>query len=76
VGRCLTFWYVMRGNQLGQVEVTLSNSKNPTTIWKIGGMDQGELWHFASVGFYSDEDYNVKIIFCLFYYLCLDIDCY
>ena len=59
-GRCLTFWYVIRGSQLGQVEVRMSNSKGAPLIWSLGITDQGESWHFASVGYYSDEEYNVK----------------
>lgn len=59
-GGCLTFWYIIRGSNLGRVEVTIYNSKGPVPVWSLGYVDQGESWQFASVGFYSDEDYNVS----------------
>jgi hypothetical protein len=59
----------------------VSNSKDSIPIWRLGTVDQGESWQFASVGYYSDEDYNVKIIFVVVvvvmkYFLCFDIDYY
>ena len=59
-GRCLTFWYVIRGNQLGHVEIAVSNNQGSTTVWSLGMTDQGESWQFASVGYYSEEDHNVS----------------
>ncbi|CAF4874237.1 unnamed protein product, partial [Rotaria socialis] len=35
-GRCLTFWYVLRGNQLGRVDVNISTSQNTYMIWSLG----------------------------------------
>ncbi len=59
-GACLTFWYVIRGNQLGHVEVTIATLGSVHRVWSLGTTDQGESWHFASVGYYSDGDYNVR----------------
>jgi hypothetical protein len=59
-GRCLTFWYVMRGNQLGHIEISISNDQGSAHVWSLGTIDQGDSWHFASVGYYSDIDYNVN----------------
>lgn len=59
-GRCLTFWYIIRGTQLGRVEISITNSKATTLIWALGTTDQGDTWQFASVGFYSDEEYSVR----------------
>jgi len=59
-GRCLTFWYVIRGSQLGRVDVNITTSQETTMIWSFGTLDQGEAWHFASVGYYTDAEHNVK----------------
>ncbi|CAM4935869.1 unnamed protein product [Rotaria socialis] len=60
-GRCLTFWYVLRGNQLGRVDVNISTSQNTYMIWSLGSVSQGESWQFVSVGYYADEDHNIVI---------------
>lgn len=59
VGRCLTFWFVIRGNQLGRVDVNITTAQNSYMVWSFGEIDQGPSWKFASVGYYSDEDHNV-----------------
>lgn len=59
-GNCLTFWYIIRGSNLGRLEVSIYNVNGPKAVWSLGYADQGESWQFASVGFYSDEDYNVS----------------
>jgi hypothetical protein len=61
-GRCLTFWYVIRGYQLGRVDVNITTSKDSFMIWSLGTTNQGDDWKFASVGYYVNEDYNVKRI--------------
>ncbi|CAF4185562.1 unnamed protein product, partial [Rotaria sp. Silwood2] len=60
-GRCLTFWYVIRGNQLGRVDVNITTAQNSFMIWSLGTVDQGESWKFASVAYYTDEDHNIVI---------------
>ena len=65
-GRCLTFWFVIRGNQLGRVDVNITTSKDSSMIWSLGSVDQGDEWRFASVGYYANEDHNVKQILFLF----------
>lgn len=59
-GKCLTFWYVIRGNQLGRVDVTITTNEDSTMIWSLGTIDQGEQWQFASVGYYAKSDHNVN----------------
>ena len=63
-GFCLTFWYIIRGTNLGRVEVSVSNRKGTTIVWSLGDIDHGESWQFASVGYYSDEEYNVGECLC------------
>ncbi|UJR31098.1 hypothetical protein I4U23_018606, partial [Adineta vaga] len=60
-GRCLTFWYFMRGSQLGRVDVNITTDKDTSMIWSFGTVDQGDSWLFASVGYYSDEDHAIAI---------------
>jgi hypothetical protein len=59
-GRCLTFWYVRRGNQLGPVDVSITTDLNTYMIWSLNTISDGEAWQFASVGYYADVDHNVK----------------
>ena len=59
-GRCLTFWYIMRGSQLGRVDVSISTSKDTSMIWSLSTTSQGDTWNFASIGFYTDDDYTVR----------------
>ncbi|CAF0847412.1 unnamed protein product, partial [Rotaria sordida] len=60
-GRCLTFWYIIRGSQLGRVDVNITTSQDTYMIWSLGTTDQGESWKFASVGYYTDDDHNIVI---------------
>ncbi|CAF1276484.1 unnamed protein product [Adineta steineri] len=60
-GRCITFWYVMRGSQLDHVDVNITSTQGTTMIWSFGTVDQGESWHFASVGYYADIEHNIVI---------------
>ena len=66
-GRCLTFWYVFRGYQLGRVHVNITTNQDTYMIWSFGTLTQDDSWKFASVGFYADQNYNVKIV--LFFFL-------
>ena len=58
-GRCLTFWYIIRGSALGRVDVNITTSQDTYMIWSLGGVAQGVAWSFASVGYYVDDDYTV-----------------
>jgi hypothetical protein len=61
VGQCLTFWYVLRGNQLGSLDVNISTGQESVKIWTTGSIDQGDSWDFGSMGFYIEQEYNIVI---------------
>ncbi|XP_022096502.1 MAM and LDL-receptor class A domain-containing protein 1-like [Acanthaster planci] len=45
-GRCLTFWYHMYGNDIGELQVISENPADglTTTFWKLGGQNLGDFW--------------------------------
>jgi hypothetical protein len=59
-GRCLTFWYVIRGSGLGRIDVNITTSDSTTMIWSLGTEDQGIEWKYASVGYYINSAHEVR----------------
>lgn len=64
-GRCLTFWYIARGNQLGRLDVNITTAQNTYLIWSVSDLISFQTWQYASVGFYTDQDYNVNYLFVI-----------
>lgn len=61
IGRCLTFWYHMYGEAMGELNVYVKPvGRNRTKIWSKSG-DQGDEWKMGQVTLKNmDSDYQVK----------------
>lgn len=61
IGRCLTFWYHMYGEAMGELNVYVKPVGGPRTkVWSKSG-DQGDDWKMGQVTLTNmDSDYQVK----------------
>ena len=60
-GRCLTFWYHMYGEGMGQLNVYIKPvTGSLRNVWSLSG-DQGDEWKMAQVTLISDSsEYQVN----------------
>lgn len=61
IGRCLTFWYHMYGEAMGELNVYVKPvGGSRTKVWSKSG-DQGDEWKMGLVTLKNmDSDYQVK----------------
>lgn len=56
-GRCLSFWYHMKGGHIGTLNVYMRvYGQSETKLWSITG-DQGDKWNSASTPILSGNRY-------------------
>ena len=60
LGRCLSFWYHMYGQHVGEVNVLLlQNGSRSAPIWQLKGQ-QGNIWKPSKVTIKSPVKHNVS----------------
>ncbi len=63
-GRCFTFWYYMKGVDMGSLSVQIvdKTSQKYSTVWRLSGKDLGDGWNYGSIGFYVENEYFIRFI--------------
>ena len=62
LGRCLSFWYHMYGEDIGSLNVLIyQNGSRSAPIWTLSGA-QGGLWRPSRVTIKSDVPHSVSIL--------------
>jgi hypothetical protein len=59
-GRCLSFWYHMRGSSIGELNVySQTKGGGLRKLWNRTG-EQNNTWQRAQVSLFVDTDYEVR----------------
>jgi len=63
-GRCFTFWFYMKGVDMGSLSVQIIDKTNRkySTVWRINGKDLGDKWNYGSIGFYVENPYFIRFV--------------